>query len=186
MQVNVPYSKPLNLVIEKKQTFKISGKVLDVAGSPMPNVYLEFKRKSDKFYMNQAKCNSAGEFSALDFPSGDYDVTVYEKRESRLHPIFNVKVANSDVTDLVLRAKKIVKGGLVRKVFPGGKAEKAGIKVGDVILEYNGKKINPTVLIHREGLKAIGSAPTVPVLLFRNGKEMTVMIEPGDPDMICK
>lgn len=67
-------------------------------------------------------------------------------------------------------------GALVASVLPGGPAEKAKIKDGDVILEFDGKPVNqmrrlPRVVADTE----VGK--TVPVKLWRDGKEITVKVE---------
>ena len=69
-------------------------------------------------------------------------------------------------------------GALVASVIPGGPAEKAKIKDGNVILEFDGKPVNqmrrlPRVVADTE----VGK--TVPVKIWRNGKEMTLKVEVG-------
>lgn len=64
-------------------------------------------------------------------------------------------------------------GALVGEVAPGGPADKAGIKQGDVIVRYNGKEISqvnslPTLVSQ----SPVGSRATL--VLIRGGKERTV------------
>jgi serine protease Do len=68
------------------------------------------------------------------------------------------------------------KGVLVTQVFPGNPADKAGIKDKDVIVELDGKAVSTG----RELSSAVAALPVgkaVPVKLFRDGKEMTVMVQ---------
>jgi len=71
---------------------------------------------------------------------------------------------------------------LVRGVNESSPAEKAGIKAGDVLIQFNGERIR-TVGDLREKLSALGEMKdkkTVKITLLRNHKEMTVeaSIEP--------
>ncbi|MEW6593589.1 MAG: DegQ family serine endoprotease [Thermodesulfobacteriota bacterium] len=66
-------------------------------------------------------------------------------------------------------------GALVGEVSPGGPADRAGIKQGDVIVRYNGKEISqvnslPTLVSQTP----VGSRATV--VLIRGGKERTVTV----------
>ncbi|NIW11368.1 MAG: Do family serine endopeptidase, partial [Gammaproteobacteria bacterium] len=61
------------------------------------------------------------------------------------------------------------KGALVSQVFKDGPAEKAGIKQGDIILEFDGKEIKDFGDLSR----IVASTPvgkTVTIKVFRNGK----------------
>ncbi len=58
--------------------------------------------------------------------------------------LVNSKLAESvGLTEHTLDTSKIF-GSYVAKLVPNGPAEKAGIKVGDIIIEFNGKKISET------------------------------------------
>lgn len=73
-------------------------------------------------------------------------------------------------------------GALVSRVLPDSPAEKAGIKVGDVIIEFNGKEISTSsTLPPMVGLAAIGKKHEMK--LIRDGKTMTVSVMVGQlPD----
>jgi serine protease Do len=66
---------------------------------------------------------------------------------------------------------KEAKGALVSQVFRGTPAEKAGLKQGDVILEFDGKEIEESGDLPR----VVASTPvgkTVKIKVFRNGKTL--------------
>ncbi len=65
------------------------------------------------------------------------------------------------------------RGALVSQVFKGSPAEKAGIKSGDVILEFDGKKVKNFGELSR----IVASTPvgkTIPIKIFREGKTLTL------------
>jgi serine protease Do len=71
------------------------------------------------------------------------------------------------------------RGALVAKVLPGSPAEDAGIRVGDVIVAFDGKQVD-----HSSSLPPIvGSTKVgvkIPVDVIRNGKEKTVRVKLGE------
>lgn len=68
-----------------------------------------------------------------------------------------------------------VYGALVANIVPGSGAEKAGIKVGDIILEADGKAINDaTTLPLIIGSKKPGDKVTL--IIFRDGKELRLTV----------
>jgi serine protease Do len=71
------------------------------------------------------------------------------------------------------------KGALVANVTPGGPAEKAGIKQGDVILEFDGKQVDQMRTLPR----MVAETPIekkVAVLVVRQGQEMTFEVVLGE------
>ncbi|HTN70453.1 MAG TPA: DegQ family serine endoprotease [Methylomirabilota bacterium] len=70
-------------------------------------------------------------------------------------------------------------GALVADVTKGGPAERAGVKTGDVIVEFNGKEIKDSTDLP---LQVARTAPgkTVPVKVLRAGKEMTLSLAVGE------
>ncbi len=70
------------------------------------------------------------------------------------------------------------KGVLISSVLPGSPAEKAGLKQGDVIIAFNGKKIKDAHDISR--LVAATSPHTeIPIRIIRNGKEKMLKVNIG-------
>lgn len=67
-------------------------------------------------------------------------------------------------------------GALVAQVLPGSPAEKAGIKVGDVIVEFNGKEIiKSSDLPPLVGTSKIGEK--IPLRVVRNGQSRNIVVE---------
>lgn len=64
-------------------------------------------------------------------------------------------------------------GALVKSVIPNSPAERAGIQVGDVILEFNGMRVeNDGHLVKSVGLTPVGR--TVAIVIFRGGRTAQV------------
>ncbi|MCF8061256.1 MAG: PDZ domain-containing protein, partial [Deltaproteobacteria bacterium] len=73
------------------------------------------------------------------------------------------------------------RGALVADVTPGGPAEKAGIRRGDVIVGFDGKEVKKM----SELPLMVGSTPVgkeVEVAVIRNGREKTIEVELGKLD----
>ena len=94
-------------------------------------------------------------------------------------------VTTQDIKDDMLQNLKLKdkKGALVGNVFAGDTADKAGIKIGDIITAIDGK----TVKDNRELGQVVASlhvGSKVDIKVFRDGKEMTlpiVIAERKDP-----
>ncbi len=89
------------------------------------------------------------------------------------------------VTPELSSALKLEKntGALVAEVIPGGPADKAAIKAGDVIVSFDGKPVHDSHdLPSMVAAAAIGGE--VPVVVIRNGKEIktTAVIAKLDSD----
>ena len=74
------------------------------------------------------------------------------------------------------------KGALVAQVSKGGPAANAGIEPGDVIVEFNGKKVSKNDDLPQY---VAGTAPgtTVPVKVWRDGKERTFNVKVEELDL---
>ena len=70
------------------------------------------------------------------------------------------------------------RGALISEILPGGPAEKAGLKSGDIILEFDGKKIQEASELPRF-VAETSVGKKVPMTVMRNGREekVTAVIE---------
>jgi serine protease Do len=66
-------------------------------------------------------------------------------------------------------------GALISDVMPGSPAEKAGLKGGDVVLQFNGKPVPTSNRLQYE-VAATAPGTAVPVKILRNGKEETIQL----------
>ncbi|HSG59807.1 MAG TPA: DegQ family serine endoprotease [Pseudomonadales bacterium] len=70
------------------------------------------------------------------------------------------------------------RGALIAQMEKDGPAEKSGIEIGDIILEFNGTDIVDSAdLPHEVGLTKAGSE--VPVLVARNGEQVRLKVKVG-------
>lgn len=86
-----------------------------------------------------------------------------------------------DIDDNLAKALKLKSkdGALVGDVSPGGPADKAGIKRGDVIIEFDGKKVeNSTELRNMVAQTAPGTS--VKLALVRDGSDLQVKVVLGE------
>jgi len=72
-------------------------------------------------------------------------------------------------------------GAKVEKLTPNGPAEKAGIRVGDVITECDGESINGAAKL-TAAIRSKSANSKVTLKLTRNGKEITLQATLGDAD----
>jgi serine protease Do len=80
---------------------------------------------------------------------------------------------------------KSAKGALVSSATEGGPAEKAGVKTGDVILKFNDIEIESM----KELPKVVAGTPvgkSVPLVILRNGKELTLNVVLGELELAEK
>ncbi|MCP3876549.1 MAG: DegQ family serine endoprotease [Desulfobacteraceae bacterium] len=111
-----------------------------------------------------------------DLATGIVDQLIDQKSVSRGW----LGVAIQNVTEQLAKYYHIkeTKGVYVAKVYEDNPADKAGIKIGDVILKINNKKIDSS----RDLTMTIASTSvgeTVKVKLIRNGKEKTIKVKLG-------
>ncbi|MCD4657514.1 MAG: PDZ domain-containing protein, partial [Planctomycetes bacterium] len=179
-EISIPQSKPLNIVIEEIKLYKITGKILDEAGSPIKYPRIQVIMESESAFNKYQHGKFDGTFEIRDLHPGQYKLIIMTKDRKVVNPSFKVKIVDKDVINLELKAKNVINGAFVRRVLPGSKADDAGIKPGDIITSYNGKTVKDSSDLYRNSLKAIGTAGQVAIKIYRDGKEMTLMIEPGE------
>jgi serine protease Do len=73
-------------------------------------------------------------------------------------------------------------GAIVSSVIPGGAAQKAGIQPGDVILEFNGKKVTTTAEL-QSTVTATKPGTAAPVKLMRDKQEKTISVTVDELDL---
>lgn len=74
---------------------------------------------------------------------------------------------------------KGTEGALVTQIQNGTPAEKAGIKEGDIIEEFNGEKIHDVNQL-RNSVAALRPGTRVPVTIIRNGGKEALQVEVGE------
>lgn len=80
-----------------------------------------------------------------------------------------------DIEDEAAGAERDITGAVVSEVTPGGPGDRGGIKVGDIIVEFDGKKISRMLDLPRVvGDTRIGKKVKVKVL--RKGKPLTLTV----------
>lgn len=98
------------------------------------------------------------------------------KSGSASHALLGALVSNAASST---SASAFSNGAKIEKVTPGGAAEKAGLKAGDVVIAFNGEKISSaselTAAVRLE--KANSQAA---ITLVRAGKELTIEVRLGD------
>jgi serine protease Do len=91
----------------------------------------------------------------------------------------HIQTVTEEIADNLGIKDKENRGALVASVTPKGPAEKAGIKGGDVILAFDGKKVNEMRRLPRIVAETqVGK--TVDVLVLRQGKTQTVRVTVGE------
>lgn len=96
-------------------------------------------------------------------------------------------VAIQDLTPDLAKYFKVNEGVLVSQVFANGPAQRAGLQRGDVIIEFDGKKIKK----YRELQSIVASTEvnkTVNVKVIRKGRETNLKIKIGErnPDAVLE
>lgn len=95
-------------------------------------------------------------------------------------------IVPQDVDDKIARAQKLESndGAIIAEVVPKSPADEAGLKVGDVILEFDGYRIKDAAdLRNRVSNSEIGKVKALKIV--RNGKEQLVKVKLGElPDVV--
>ncbi len=88
-----------------------------------------------------------------------------------------VQYINSDLAASL--GLKQVQGVLVSSVQPGGPAEKAGIRQGDVILAFNGASVDDVNTL-RNKVASAGAGTEVTLTVLRDGKHQQIRVKLGE------
>ncbi|HUI80245.1 MAG TPA: Do family serine endopeptidase [Bryobacteraceae bacterium] len=87
--------------------------------------------------------------------------------------------SDTDRARSLLKANNVAEGVFVQQVAPGGPAEKAGLKDGDIIVGINGKKVRDgNDLVNTVTATPVGSA--VNIAAIRDGKQESFKVVVGD------
>ena len=74
---------------------------------------------------------------------------------------------------------KDTRGVLVSGVQPGGPADKAGVRSGDVVLQINGKDVNDSNAL-RNDVASMGPGSDVTLLILRDGNQQEIHVKLGE------
>jgi putative serine protease PepD len=72
-------------------------------------------------------------------------------------------------------------GAKVEKLTPGGAAEKAGLKIGDIVIGFDGERIDSASKL-TAAVRSRAAFSKVTLTVTRNGKEITIKATLGDAD----
>jgi serine protease Do/serine protease DegQ len=93
--------------------------------------------------------------------------------------LLGVTITTIDAESAKALGSEVNRGALVSDIQPGSAAEEAGLKVDDIIVRVDNKKIDDSrALLNAIGLK--GSGDTVRIELLRDGETRTVTATLGD------
>ncbi len=130
--------------------------------------------------INTAKYNSTmAEGMGYAIPSNTITPIVEELLETGTAPQPYLGIVGTSITEETAPAYNLPVGALIMEVTEGGPADDAGIEVGDVITQYNGKAVTDmNALVEMVGQTEIGK--TVSVHVVRDGtvqKDLQITIE---------
>jgi putative serine protease PepD len=91
----------------------------------------------------------------------------------------SIGITGITVTDEIAKSTGLPKGVLVETVVPGGPADRAGIKAGDVITKVDGKSV-PTLDDYPVAILSKEPGNTVQITYVRNGSSQTVSVQVVD------
>lgn len=133
------------------------------SGGPLVN------SKGQVIGINTMKISGGAENIGFAIPIND----VKSRIESLSKPIINLGVKVRDITEELSKQTDLPVGVYVADVIEFSAAEKAGMKIGDVIVEFDGKKIKSfdDLKKAKEGKNA---GDVVKVDVMRNGKKVTL------------
>lgn len=147
------------------------------SGGPLVNL------RGEVIGINTAIATSVGQFSGVGFAipinmAREILPTLIKGGKIR-HGFLGIMIQNAD-EDLARKfGLSDNHGALVAQVNKDSPAEKAGIKVGDILTRYNGKPVEDTRHL-RNMVAATSPGSKVEVVVFRNGNERTLKAAIGE------
>ena len=149
------------------------------SGGPLLNM------RGEVIGLNTAIASRSGQYEGIGFalPINTavqvYNQIIKNGKVTRGGVGIKLSVSNDPQTPALLKSVGASEGAFVQNVTPGGPADKAGIKDGDVIVAINGKPIHDgDQLIGIVTMTPIGNALDFTVL--REGKHVTCKVVVGD------
>lgn len=88
-------------------------------------------------------------------------------------------VVIQDITPGIAEAVGVKEGVIISQVVPGSPADKAGLKVGDIIVEYNGEKVRDARDLQFKVMKT-KPGTEVELKIVRQGKEKVLRVKIGE------
>lgn len=150
------------------------------SGGPLLNI------RGEVIGINSAIASNSGRYQGVGFALPmNTAVSVYNQiiRQGRVtRGSIGISLNREDDPD-ALRAYGVSSGVIVAGITAGGPAQRAGLKVDDVITSIDGKPVkNGTELIERVAGLTVGSE--VPIELQRSGRKMSAKVLVGDRSQI--
>lgn len=102
-------------------------------------------------------------------------IDTFQKEGKISRPYLGVEYMQ--ITKDVSEKRALPVGAFVRDIVDGSPAEKAGIKIGDIILKVDGVRLNDTDKTLSKVVSAIPIGKDIEILLDRNGRETTVKLK---------
>jgi len=132
--------------------------------------------------INAVIASASGGFEGIGF-SIPSNIAVYVMNELITHGKVErgwLGVSVQDVTYELARKSGLKKnaGALVIEITQGSPAEKAGLKKGDIILEYNGRPVSDSAFLQND-VAVAKSGSSVKLAVLRDGKRITVPVTIG-------
>ena len=142
-----------------------------------------FNMDGDVIGVNTLIVSATGQSSGLGFavPSKQVKQVIDQLKQYGTTRRGWLGVSIQHVTDAIAETLGMKKtyGALVQGLHPEGPSLKAGMKIGDVIIKFNGVEVpSNTALPRMVANTAVGK--TVPVVVWRDGKQVTVKITLGE------
>ena len=127
--------------------------------------------KGEVIGINTAKYNSSmAEGMGYAIPSNYIKPIVEELLETGTQPKPYIGITGTSITEENAELYKLPVGALIMEVTENGPAAKAGLEVGDVITQYNGKTVmDMDTLVELVNATEIGK--TVDIHVVRNGQQ---------------